>query len=458
MLSMSSSQVETLRGGMRGELLEPGDGGYEAARHVWNAMIDKRPALIARCRCEADVLAALAHARAQGLEVAVRGGGHNVAGSALCNDGMVIDLSPMRAVVVDPERCVARAEGGATWGDYDAATQRRGLASTGGAISTTGIAGLTLGGGFGWLSRSYGLACDELLSARLVTADGEVVTASSEENPELFWGLRGGGGNFGIVTSFEYRLHPVGELYAGLLLYPRGAAREVFATWTELSAAAPDSLGSMAALLDTPDGDPVSAVYAVYNGSLEAGERLLEPLRSHPSILLDDLGPKAYCAVQQAFDAAQPPGRRNYWKSHFLREIDWSLLDILIEHAEAVPSPTFLLAIEHLLGGEAGRVAAGDTAFGARDAEHNLLISSAWEAADGDEANVRWARELFAASRPFSTGTVYVNYLNAQEADRIGEAYGAEHYRRLVGLKDRWDPGNVFRQNQNVPPSAASAR
>jgi FAD/FMN-containing dehydrogenase len=451
---MSPMQVEALRSAMRGQLLVPRDEGYERARRVWNAMIDRRPALIAQCAGEADVVAALGFARANGLEVAVRGGGHNVAGSAVCEEGMVIDLSPMREITVDSRRRTAFAEGGATWGDYDEATQRHGLASTGGAVSTTGIAGLTLGGGFGWLSRSYGLACDELLAARVVTADGEVITTSAEQNPELFWGLRGGGGNFGIVTSFEYRLHEVGELYAGLLLYPRTTARDVFARWAELSAAAPDALGSMAALLNSPDGDPLAALYCVYHGSLADGAALLDPLRSHPAVVLDDLGPKPYCTVQRAFDEAQPPGRRNFWKSHYLREIDAGLLDALIERAAAVPSSTFLLAIEHLLGGAVARVAPGATAFGARDADYNLLISSTWDDPHDDDANARWARELFASTERFSTGAVYVNYLNAEETNRISEAYDAEHYRRLVSLKDRYDPANVFRHNQNVAPSA----
>ncbi|HVS15462.1 MAG TPA: FAD-binding oxidoreductase [Thermoanaerobaculia bacterium] len=454
---MSPMQIATLRNDMQGQVLEPGDRGYERARPLWNAMIDKRPALIVQCASTTDIVAALGFARSHGLEVAVRGGGHNVAGSGLCEGGAVLDLSPMRAVSVDAERRTARAGGGARWGDYDAATQRHGLASTGGAVSTTGIAGLTLGGGFGWLSRSYGLACDELIGAEVVTAAGEVITASAAENSELLWGLRGGGGNFGIVTSFEYRLHPVGELLAGLLLYPRAAAGEVFDLWAELTARAPDALGSMAALLATPDADPVAGVYAVWHGSPEEGARLLEPLRSHRSILLDDVGPKAYCAVQQAFDAAQPPGRRNYWKSHFLTEIDPRLVDALIAGAATVPSATYLIAIEHLLGGAVARVASEETAFGARDAEHNLLISSAWDAADEDQANVGWARDLFAATRPFSTGAAYVNYLNAEEPERIGEAYAPEHYRRLVALKDRFDPDNVFRHNQNVAPSARAA-
>jgi FAD/FMN-containing dehydrogenase len=462
---MSTSQLQVLRSSLRGRLILPGDQDYDPARRIWNVMIDKRPAAIARCSGVADVVAALRFAREQGLAVAVRGGGHNVAGSALCEGGLVIDLSAMRGVHVEPvgrrtpagiERRTARAQGGATWGHYDRETQLFGLASTGGAISTTGIAGLTLGGGFGWLSRSYGLACDELVSAQVVTADGRVVTASAEENADLFWGLRGGGGNFGIVTAFEYRLHPVGELLAGLLLFPRAETRPVFETWAELTASAPDELGSMAALLDTPDGVPVAGIYSVYNGPLEEGERLLAPLRACGTVLLDDLGPKPYCTVQQAFDAAQPPGRRNYWKSHYLNGVGGELIDTLIDRAARVPSATFLIAIEHLFGGAIARVGAGDTAYGQRDVEHNLMISSAWDDPEGYEANVEWAREAFAATMQFSTGAVYVNYLNAQESDRIGEAYGPGHTRRLVELKDRWDPENVFRHNQNIAPSLAA--
>jgi FAD/FMN-containing dehydrogenase len=453
---MGASTLDHLRSELRGQLLQPSDDGYDAARRIWNVMIDKHPEAIARCSSVADVVAALRCAREQGLAVAVRGGGHNVAGSALCDGGLLIDLSAMRAVHVDSVRLTARAQGGATWGDYDRETQLFGLASTGGAISTTGIAGLTLGGGFGWLSRSYGLACDELISAQVVTADGRVVDASTEENPDLFWGLRGGGGNFGIVTSFEYRLHPVGELLAGLLLFPRAEAPAVFATWAELTASAPDALGSMAALLNTPDGAPVAGIYSVFNGPRAEGERVLAPLRSCGTVLLDEIGAKPYCAVQQAFDAAQPPGRRNYWKSHYLREVGSELIETLVEQAARVPSPTFLIAIEHLFGGAVARVRSDETAYGQRDVEHNLMISSAWDVPADDRANVRWARETFAATAPSSTGAVYVNYLNAQESDRIVEAYGPEHARRLVELKDRWDPDNVFHHNQNIAPSKAA--
>jgi FAD/FMN-containing dehydrogenase len=453
---MGKESLDALRSDHRGDLLEPTDAGYDAARRIWNVMIDKRPAVIARCSGVADIVAALRFARARRLEVAVRGGGHNIAGSALCEGGLLIDLSPMHAVHVDPERRLARAQGGATWRDYDRETQLFGLASTGGAISSTGIAGLTLGGGFGWLSRSYGLACDELVSAQVVTADGRVVTASADENADLFWGLRGGGGNFGIVTSFEYRLHPVSELLAGLLVFPRAETRAVIDTWAEVTASAPDQLGSMAALLATPDGDPVTGIYSVYNGPRDEGERVLAPLRACGTVLVDDIGPKPYCVVQQAFDAAQPPGRRNYWKSHFLREVAGELIDLLVDRAAAVPSPTYLIAIEHLFGGAVARVGAGETAYGQRDAEYNLMISSAWDAPGDDESNVRWARESFAATASFSTGAVYVNYLNAQEGDRIREAYDSEHTRRLVELKDRWDPDNVFHHNQNIAPSVAA--
>ncbi|HVS63413.1 MAG TPA: FAD-binding oxidoreductase [Thermoanaerobaculia bacterium] len=453
---MSNNGLETLRGALLGRVLLPADDGYDAARRIWNVMIDKRPAAIARCTGVADVVAALRFARENDLAVAVHGGGHNVAGSALCEGGLLIDLSAMRAVHVDSVGLSARAQGGATWGDYDRETQVFGLASTGGAISTTGIGGLTLGGGFGWLSRSYGLACDELISAQVVTADGRVVTASADENPDLFWGLRGGGGNFGIVTSFEYRLHEVGELLAGLLLFPRAETKQVFEAWADVTASAPDELGSMAALLDTPDGDPVAGIYSVFNGPHEEGEKVLAPLRRCGTVLLDEIGAKPYCVVQQAFDAAQPPGRRNYWKSHYLAEVGGGLIEALVDRAAKVPSPTFLIAIEHLFGGAVARIGAEETAYGQRDVEHNLMISSAWDDPGGDEANVQWAREAFAATMPFSTGAVYVNYLNAQEADRIGEAYGPEHTRRLVELKKRWDPDNAFHHNQNIAPSMAA--
>lgn len=438
---------------LRGRLIRPEDPGYDGARRVWNGMIDKRPALIAQCAGVSDVVKAVNFARERGMALAVRGGGHNVAGNATCDAGLVLDLSPMKSVRVDPARRTARAEGGVTWGEYDQETQVFGLASPGGAISTTGIAGLTLGGGFGWLSRSYGMACDALVAADVVTADGEVHQVSAESDPDLFWAIRGGGGNFGVVTSFEYRLQPVRELLSGLVIHPRSAARDLLLKFTEWTAQAPDEVSSMAALLHSPDGDPVAAVFVAYNGPVAEGERVLAPLRKFGSPLADDIAPKPYCAVQQTLDGGFPPGKRNYWKSSFLKGLDEDCIDALVEHGNRAPSPLSAVGVEHTFGGAVGRVGADETAFGERDAQYNLVILGIWEKADDDGSNIEWARGMWQAAQPYSTGSVYVNYLNWEEADRIGEAYDAKHYKRLVELKNRYDPQNLFRLNQNIAPT-----
>jgi FAD/FMN-containing dehydrogenase len=445
--------ADELRAEFQGRLIGPDDGDYDEARKIWNGVIDKRPALIAQCAGTSDVVAAVNFAREKGLAVAIRGGGHNVSGNATCDDGIVIDLRPMKGVSVGSDRRIARAEGGVTWGEYDRETQRHGLASPGGAISTTGIAGLTLGGGFGWLSRSYGLACDNVVSAEVVTANGEVLTASADENPDLFWGIRGGGGNFGVVTRFDYRLQEVGDLYAGLVLYPRSEAREFLRMFAGLTAEAPDELSTMAAFLSTPDGDPVVGVFSVYHGPADEGERALAPLRAFGSPLLDDIGPKPYTVVQQAFDEGFPAGNRNYWKSSYLSAVSDECIEIFIEHANKAPSPMCLVALEHMIGGAVARVGTDDTAFGSREAEYNLLILGISDDPGIDDANKDWARGFWKAIQPFSTGGVYVNYMDRDESERIGDAYGSTHYARLVELKTRYDPDNLFRLNQNIAPS-----
>ncbi|TDI49883.1 MAG: FAD-binding oxidoreductase [Acidobacteria bacterium] len=437
----------------KGRIITPDDKGYDEARKLWNGMVDKRPALIAQCMTTSDVVAAVDHARENGLEVAVRGGGHNVAGNASCDDGLVIDLRPMKAVSVDAEGLTARAEGGVTWGEYDHATQAHGLASPGGAISTTGIAGLTLGGGFGWLSRSYGLVCDNLLSAQIVTADGAVLIASTDKNPDLFWAIRGGGGNFGVVTRFEFRLHPVGELYAGLILYPRSAATDLLLAYARMTEEAPDALSGMAAFLCSPEGDPVVGVFAVYHGPADEGARAVTRLRAVGSPLLDDIGPKPYTRVQQAFDEAFPPGNRNYWKSGYVSTISDDYIDVLVEHANRAPSPLCVVGLEHMMGGAVSRVDKDDSAFGMRDAEYNLLILGITNDSSKDGAVRDWVRGMSDAVRPFSTGSVYVNYMDHDELDRISDAYGPAHYGRLQELKKRYDPDNLFRSNQNITPA-----
>jgi FAD/FMN-containing dehydrogenase len=445
-------KLEELAGQLRGKLVLPGDAQYDAARRVWNGMIDKRPALIARCAGVSDVVVAVGFARENGLPLAVRGGGHNVAGNATCDDGVVVDLSGMKSVRVDRRRRTARAEAGLTWSEYDRETQLFGLASPGGAISMTGIAGLTLGGGFGWLSRSYGLACDNLLSADVVTADGRVLTASADENEDQFWGLRGGGGNFGVVTSFEYRLHPVDELLAGILIHPRDAARDLLRLLAELTVEAPDELASFAALLCSPDGDPIVGIYFVYHGDASEGARLLAPIRSFGSPLVDDIGSKPYRVVQQAFDPGFAAGKRNYWKSSYLTALSDDSIDLVIDHAARAPSPLSAVAIEHLLGGAVSRVPADATAFSGRDCEYNMGVLAMWDDPAADDPNMRWTRDLWSAARPYSSDSVYVNYMSWDERDRIENAYAAATYRRLVELKGKVDPDNLFRLNQNIAP------
>ena len=444
--------MSTFSSEFKGKLLTPTDTGYDEARKLWNGMVDKRPALIAQCTTTSDVVTAVNHARNNGLVVAVRGGGHNVAGNASCDGGIVIDLRPMKTVSVDPEGLAARAEGGVTWGEYDQATQAHGLASPGGAISSTGVAGLTLGGGFGWLSRSYGLVCDNLLSAEIVAANGEVLTASADENPDLFWAIRGGGGNFGVVTRFEFQLHPVAGLYAGLILYPRSAAPDLMRAYARMTEEAPDALSGMAAFLCSPEGDPVVGVFAVYHGPADKGERAVARLRAVGSPLLDDIGPKPYTVVQQAFDEGFPPGNRNYWKSGYVSKITDAYIDVLVEHANKAASPMCVVGLEHMMGGAVSRVAKDDNAFGTREAEYNLLILGITNDSSEDDAVRDWARGFSDAVRPFSTGAVYVNYMDHDELDRVGHAYGSNHYGRLQELKKRYDPDNLFRRNQNITP------
>ena len=446
--------LEELRDQFGGVLITTSDTEYDEARRVWNGMIDLNPALIARCTSTEDVVAALRYGRDNDLEIAVRGGGHNVSGNGTCQDGIVIDLGPMNQVRVDTATQIAEAGGGTTWAEYDAATQEHGLASPGGAISTTGVAGLTLGGGFGWLTREYGLACDNLISAEVVTANGDVVTASAAENPDLYWGLRGGGGNFGIVTSLRFRLHPVTELYAGLILFPRDRAVEFMRRYTDYTRTAPEQASSMAAFLHTPDGVPVVGAFFVYHGETAEGERLLEPIRALGSPAMDDVAQKPYTVAQQAFDPGFPKGLRNYWKSSFLSGLSDDCIAVLIEQANRSPSVLSILAVEHMMGGAAGLVGVEETAFGARTSEYNCLVLGMGADEDEDEPIREWARQTWAAIQPFSTGAAYVNYMSDDEDDRIAEAYQTASFDRLIELKNRYDPDNVFHRNQNIAPRA----
>jgi FAD/FMN-containing dehydrogenase len=449
--SVSNDRVRALIDRFHGDIIRPGTDAYEAARRIWNGMIDRRPACIARCKSVADVQAALRFARENELAVAVRGGGHNAAGLAVCDGGLVIDLRGMRDVIVDPERRVARAGGGATWGEFDRAAAEHGLATTGGAISTTGIAGLTLGGGLGWLMRSYGMACDNLLGAEVVTADGQLARASATENPDLFWGLRGGGGNFGIVTTFELALHPVSTVLGGMLLYPLARARDVLRVYRDVTASAPDALTVFAAMMHAPDGTPVVALVVCYNGSAADGERAIEPFHELAP-MAGEVGPVPYTALQSMLDAGFPEGLQVHWRSEFVNAIPDALIDAAVSAFERVPSPLSALMFEQF-GGAVKRVPRDATAFDQRDSDYNLVIISRWEDPADAERNVRWAREVSESAAGFTTGRVYVNYIGAGEApDRVRAAFGADKFERLRQIKRTYDPKNVFRLNQNIPP------
>jgi FAD/FMN-containing dehydrogenase len=453
---LGGAAVDEFRASLRGALLLPAEPGYDDARRVWNGMIDRRPALIARCRGAADVIAAVNFARTHALLVAVRGGGHNVAGNAVCSGGLMIDLSAMKSVRVDPERRTARAEPGVTWGGFDRETQTFGLATPGGQISTTGIAGVTLGGGWGYLARRYGLASDNLLSADIVTADGRLLTASPERNADLFWGLRGGGGNFGVLTSFEYRLHPVGPVLAGIVAFPLAAAGEILRLFRELTAEAPDELAADIVLITMPDGTPVVGVVVCWCGPREAGERILKPLRGFRPQLMDTVGPMPYTAAQKLLDAFYPKGLQNYWKSSFIAAVSDEVIECMVRYCADRPAPMCHGLIEYQLGGAVRRADGAATAFAHREAEYSFM--SIGQCADPAEAAgcTRWAREFWEAMQPYATGGVYVNYLGGEAdegVERVEAAYGPEKYRQLAALKSKYDPVNLFRLNQNIRPA-----
>jgi FAD/FMN-containing dehydrogenase len=450
---IEGTTVEAFKTSLRGELLRPGDTDYDEARKVWNGMIDKRPGLIARCTGVADVISAVDFARTHQLLVSVRGGGHNIPGNAVCNGGLMIDLACMRSVRVDPVRRTARAEGGVTWGEFDHETQAFGLATTGGSVSDTGIAGLTLGGGLGWLAGKCGLTCDNLLSADVVTADGKLLVASASEHTDLFWGVRGGGGNFGIVTSFEYQLHPVGPVLAGMLLYPFTQAKEALAYYRDFAKAVPDEVNTMGGLLTSPDGDLMAVIAVCYNGSLDAGERVLRPLREFGPPVADQIRPMAYREVQTQLDAAAVRGRRYYIKSSFMRSISDDAIDALIDRFANVPSPHTLVFFQQL-GNAANRIGAQETAFSQRDALCEWGCLSSWVDPAADGMNIGWTRALAEAMQPFSSGGAYITQMGVEAeegADRIKDAFGP-NYEQLVALKNKYDPTNLFRHNQNVKP------
>lgn len=450
--ALDATEVAALGARMRGSLLTARDAGYDAARRIWNAMIDKRPALIARCTGAADVREAVRFAATHELLVSVRGGGHNVAGTAVCEGGLMIDLSPMKGVHVDPAARTAWAQPGVLWQDFDHETQAFGLATTGGVVGETGIAGLTLGGGVGWLVRKHGLACDNLLAADVVTADGQLRRATPDDHGELFWGLRGGGGNFGVVTAFQYRLHPVPTILGGLVVHPRAAARDVIRFHRDYVASAPEELTSYVALLTTPDGLPVVGVASCYCGDLREGERVLGPLRTFGSPLVDEMKPMPYAAMQGLFGPAFPWGHRNYWKSSFLRELPDAAVEAVVSQADRARSPLSAVALEYY-GGAASRVAPAATAFPHREAKYNLLVLGQWREAAEDPEHIAWARGVWEAAQPWASGAVYLNAMGEVEgAQAVREAYGP-NYARLAALKAQLDPKNIFRLNQNIAPA-----
>jgi FAD/FMN-containing dehydrogenase len=449
---LGDAAVKHLQTTLRGELLCPGDDRYEETRRVWNGLIDKRPALIARCTGVADVITAVTFAREHNLLVSVRGGGHSIAGKAVCNGGLMIDLSRMRGVHVDPGTQTARVAGGALLGDLDRATQAFGLATTAGVVTHTGVAGLTLGGGVGRLAHKYGLACDNLLSVELVTGEGRVLTASATENADLFWGIRGGGGNFGIVATFEFRLHPVGpRVLGGTALYPLAKARAALKFYAEYSQTAPDELSADAFLLTLPNGEQAFAIDVCYIGPIAQGERVLHPLRKFGPPLADQIGPTAYVDLQASGDVFFPPGLCYYYKSHFLKELREEAIEVVVTHFATVPSPRSVVALQQY-GGAVSRVGQAGTAFGHREAQYNFIPTSAWTDPAESEQHRNWVREAWDLMRPFATGGVYVNNLAEEGEDQVRAAYGP-HYERLVGVKNKYDPTNFFRLNANIKPT-----
>lgn len=462
---VSEAAVHELRTQLGGAVILPGDADYDAARAVWNGAIDRRPALIARCHGVADVLAALRFARTHGLLVAVRGGGHNVAGFGTCDGGIVIDLGPMKGVRVDPEARTARAQPGLTWGKFDRETQAFGLATTGGLVTTTGIAGFTLGGGIGWLMRKHGLTIDNLVSADVVTADGRLVTASAERHPDLFWALRGGGGNFGVVTSFEYRLHPVGpSVLGGVGLHPVERAGEVLRFYNQWTATLPDEMTSMVAFIAAPPlpfipeplhGTSMIAVAVCYAGSVEDGQRVAQPLLAFGPPEVAHVGPVPYTVLQGMFDASAPRGIHAYWKTHYVADLSDATIDALVaETARMRPLSPFTTLHVHHLEGAVGRIAPDATAFPHRAPRYVMNIVGMWTAGEPPEPHIAWVRGTFDAMQPFATGAPYLNFLGDEGADRVRAAYGAATYDRLAAIKQRYDPTNLFRVNQNIRPAA----
>ena len=457
---VDAAKIGILQGALKGELIDQYAPSYDEVRAIWNAMINRKPGLIVRCREAADVVHAVNFGRDNGLLVAVRGGGHNIAGSAVCEGGIVIDLSQMTTVQVDAAARKARVDPGATLADVDKATQAFGLAIPTGINSTTGIAGLTLGGGFGWLTRKYGLTIDNLLAAEIVTADGKLRRASATENQDLFWALRGGGGNFGVVTAFEFNLSPVGpEIYSGLIVHPFADAPEVLKAYRQALATAPDELTCWTVSRQAPPlaflpiewhGKEVLVLALCYCGKVKNGEQAAAPLRRIGNPIASHLGPSPYAGWQQAFDPLLTAGARNYWKSHDLADLSDEAIELIIQAVRHLPAPECEIFTAHV-GGAAGRISADATAFPQRKSHFVMNVHARWRDPGMDQTCIGWARSLFAAMSPHAVGTAYINFMPHDESERVESAYGI-NFGRLKGLKRQYDPSNLFRMNQNIDP------
>ncbi len=450
-------------GSFSGELIEPATPGYDEARAVFNGMIDRRPAVIARCHAASDVVAAVKLARAQELPLSVYGSGHGVTGAAVVDDGVTIDLRGMKGITVDLATKTARVEAGCTWGEVDAATQEHALAVTGGRVSTTGVAGLTLGSGSGWLERSFGFVCDNLMAAEVVTADGREVRASVDENPELFWGLRGGGGNFGIVTAFHLQLHDLGPIVlGGMLMYPAAMGPDLVRFYRDFMEKAPDEIGTGLAFICAPPeefvpepvrGQPVIGIVVCCTGPVDEAERAPAPLREFGPPAVDMVAPMPYLAVQQLLDPPNPKGMRNYWTADFYDELPDDAVDVLVSRATQPVSPmTQIILVPG--GGAIARVDDDATAFGQRRSRWNIHFLSMWPDASDDARNIAYTRELSGALKPWAAGEVYLNFIGDEGPERVHSAFGAKKFARLQAIKDEWDPTNVFCHNQNIPPSS----
>jgi FAD/FMN-containing dehydrogenase len=446
--------IESLRAGFLGELFEPKDAGYNEARKIWNASVDKRPAIIARCSGIADVIAAINFGRDKDLLTAIRGGGHNVGGRALCDDGLVIDLSRMRSVFVDAPNQRVRVQGGATLGDLDRETHVFGLAVPTGIVAKTGIGGLTLGGGVGWLIRKYGMTIDNLVSVQVVSADGRVLTASLTENDDLFWALRGGGGNFGVAASFEFQARPVDTVLGGFLLYPRDAAFDVIRHYRDYIQSAPDELTAYAALLHGPDGTPLVGIISCYCGGIADGERVLEPLRTFGTAVMDGIQPLPFPAMQSLLDAAFPDGNQNYWKSTLQREISDDAIRLIVEHGKRMSSPLSFVVLENY-GGSAARVAKDATAYPHRDLPWDILFIAQWSKEE-ETIHRDWARSGEEMLRPFSANAHLLSALDVEGEEVVKTAFG-QNLERLTAIKRKYDPDNFFRVNQNIKPGVLRA-